>query len=192
MVRNVFQQRQRVLGRHVQQVGNGNALVFHRQRLGIIAPPAAHFAGHENVGEEVHFDAPQPLALARFAAPAFDVETEPPGAVAALARFRQHGKQLANGREDPGVGGGIGARRSPDGRLVDDDDLVEVLQAGDGAMGARLLDGAVELLGDRAMQDVVYQRRFSRARYARHHGQQPQAETARRCSSDCWPAPPAR
>ena len=83
-LRNVFQQRQRLFRRHVEQVGNGNALVFHRQRLGVIAPAAAHFAGHENVGEEIHLDAPQPLALARFAAPAFHVEAEASGAIAAL------------------------------------------------------------------------------------------------------------
>ena len=91
-LRNVLEQRQRVLRRHFQQVSDGYALIFRRQRLGVIAPPAAHFAGHKNVGKEVHLDAPQPLTLARFAPPAFHVEAEASGAIAALARFRQHGK----------------------------------------------------------------------------------------------------
>ena len=83
-LRNIFEQRQRVLRRHVEQVGNGDAFVLHRQRLGVIAPAAANFAGHEDVGQEVHLDAPQPFALAGFAAAAFDVEAEAPGAIAAL------------------------------------------------------------------------------------------------------------
>jgi hypothetical protein len=48
-----------------------------------------------------------------------------PGAVAALARRRHLGKQLADGREQAGVGGRVAARRAADRALVDVDDLVE-------------------------------------------------------------------
>ncbi len=128
-LRNVFQHFQRFVNRHVQQVGNRVALVSHGKRLGVVAAAAADFAGDVNVRKEIHFDAAQAVALAGFAAAAFYVEAEAARLVAALARFGQHGEEFADGREDAGIGGGIGARRAPDGRLIDLDDFVDVARA---------------------------------------------------------------
>ena len=52
-----------------------------------------------------------------------------PGLVAALARLRQHGVELANLGEDAGVGRRIGARGAADRRLVNANDLVDILRA---------------------------------------------------------------
>ncbi len=79
------------------------------QRFRIVALAAADFAHDVDVGEEIHFDAAKAVTLAGFAAAPFDVEAETAGTIAALARFRKHGKQLADGRKDAGVGGGIRA-----------------------------------------------------------------------------------
>ena len=127
-LRDVLQKRQRVFDGHVEHVGDGVALVVDRERFAVVAAAAADFAGDVHVGQEVHFDAAQAVALAGFAAPALDVEAEASGLVAALAGFGQHGEEVADGGEDAGVGGGIGARRAADGRLVDLDDLVDVLR----------------------------------------------------------------
>src|SRR5205807_3631801 len=142
----------------------------------IVAAPAAHFAGDENVGQEVHLDAPLPLSPAGLAAPALDVEAEAAGPVASLARFGQHGVELADGREEAGVSGGIRARRAADGRLIDDDDLVDVLRPRDGAVRARLLDSAIELFRQGAVEDVADQGGFPRTRDAGHDGQDAQRE----------------
>src|SRR5690606_11949429 len=111
------------------------------------------------------------VALARLAAAALDVEGEAARLVAALARLGGAGEQVADVGEDAGVGGGVGARRAADRALVDLDDLVDVLGAPDARVGAGLGLGAVELLGQRRVQDAFHQRRLARARGARHAGE---------------------
>ena len=136
-LRNVLQQRQRLFHGRFQQVGDGIALVLHLQGFVIVAAAAADVAGDVDIGQEIHLDALQPVALAGFAAPALHVEAEAAGLVAALARFRQHGVEIANGREQPGVGGGIRARRAADGRLIDSITLSMMLDALDGSRARR-------------------------------------------------------
>ena len=95
-----------------------------------------------------------------------------PGAVAALARFRHAREELADRREQPGVGRRIGARRAADRALVDVDDLVEELEAVDRFVRRRLGGAAVELARDRVVQRVVDERRLARARHAGHADEQ--------------------
>src|SRR5205823_12445573 len=68
---------------------------------------------------------------ARLAAAALDVEGEAAGLVAARLALGQAGEPVADHGEGAGVGRGVGARRAADRRLVDVDDLVELLEAGD-------------------------------------------------------------
>ena len=84
----ILEQRQSLFDRRVQQIGDDLALVLARERLAVVARAAADVASDINVGQEVHLDALQPVALAGFAAAAFDVEREAARLVAALARFR--------------------------------------------------------------------------------------------------------
>ena len=94
---------------------------FDGQGFLVVATPVAHFALHVDVGHEVHLDAALTVALAGFATASGDVEAEAAGLVSALARLGQHGKEVANGREDLGVGGRVGARGAADGGLIDAD-----------------------------------------------------------------------
>src|SRR5260370_28543592 len=103
------------------------ALVADSERFRIVAAAAAHFAHHINVRKKIHFDAAEAVALAGFAAAAFHVEAETARAVAALARFREHGEEVADGRENAGVSSGIRARGGADGGRVDLDDCVDLL-----------------------------------------------------------------
>ncbi len=105
------------------------ALVANGERFGIVAAAAADFAHHVNVGKKIHFDAAKAVALAGFAAAAFYVEAEAAGAIAAFARFREHGEEIADRRENARVGGGIRARGAPDGGLIDFDDFVDLVGA---------------------------------------------------------------
>ena len=98
---------ERFLDGHVENVGDGIALVAHGERFGIVAATAADFAGYVHIRQKIHFDAAEAIALAGFAAPAFYVKAEAAGAIAALARFGKHGEKLANRREDAGVRRGI-------------------------------------------------------------------------------------
>src|SRR5687768_12801929 len=121
--------------RHLQHLLDVAALVAHLQRLAVVALAMADVARHVDVGKEMHLDPGHAVALARFAAPALDVEREAPGVVAALARLRHAGEQVANRREETRVGRRVGARRAANGTLVDADHLVDQLEAGDPLVG---------------------------------------------------------
>src|SRR5206468_2688093 len=134
----------RVLDRHVEHVGDAAALELHLQRFAVVAGAVADVAGDVDVGQEVHLDLDQAVALARLAAAALDVEGEAAGLVAARLAFGQAGEPVADLGEGAGVGGGVGARGAADRRLVDVDDLVELLEPGDLAAWAADDAGAVQ------------------------------------------------
>ena len=67
------------------------------------------------------------------------------------------------GANTSGVGGGIGARSAADGRLIDLDHFVDVLQAFDGIVLAGFVVRSVDFLGQRAVEDIVDQRGFAAA-----------------------------
>src|SRR5690606_25786123 len=116
------------------------------------------------------------VALAGLAAPALDVEREPPRLVPALARLGRASEQVADLREDPGVGGGVAARRPADRALVDLDHLVDVLDPGDAGVRPGLRLGAVELLREAAVQDRVHERGLAGPRRAGDAGQGPEGD----------------
>ncbi len=145
-LRNVFENFERVGDLHVKQVGNRVAFVAHGQSFRVVAASAADFARYIHIGKKIHFNAAQAVALACFAAPALHVEAEPARAIAALARFGQHGEQLSDGSEDASVCGRVRPRRASDGRLIDFDDFVDLRGAFDFAERSRTLHRAVERL----------------------------------------------
>ena len=112
--RLVLEERERVLDRHVEHVGDAQPAEAHLERLAVVALSLAHLARHVDVGQEVHLDLHEAVALARLAAAALHVEREAPGPVAADLRLGQFGEQLANRREEPGVRRRIRARRAAD------------------------------------------------------------------------------
>ena len=105
----------------------------------VVTLAPAHVAGDVYVGQEVHFHADLPVAAARLAAPALHVEAEPPRLVAALAGVRGHGEDVADLIEDFGICRRVGARRTPDGRLVDGHDALDGLHAVDAPDAAWLI-----------------------------------------------------
>ena len=121
----------RLLDVHVEHVGDRMALELHLQRLAVVARAVADVAGDVDVGQEVHLDLDEAVALARLAPSALDVEAEAAGLVAARLGLGQAGEPVADLGEGAGVGRGVGARGAADRRLVDVDDLVEMLEPGD-------------------------------------------------------------
>ena len=140
---------QRVVHRQLEHVGDAPPLEAHLERLAVVALALAHLARHVDVGQEVHLDLHEPVALARLAAPALHVEREAARPVAADLRLGQLGEELADRREQPGVRRRVGARRAADRALVDVDDLVDVLEPRDARVRAGDDPGAVEVPRER-------------------------------------------
>src|SRR6185312_5891265 len=85
-------------------------------------------------------------------------------------------EQLAQRREQARVGGGIGAWRAPDRRLVDVDDAVDVLQALDALDRCGLDARAAQARGRVPEQRVDDERRLARAGYAGDAGEEPERD----------------
>src|SRR3569623_2393747 len=104
---------------------------------------------------QLHFE--HAAAFAGLAAAALDVEAESAGAVTARARCLRAGEQLADRREQTGLGGGSGARRAAERALIDVDDLVELREADDVLARRGCLAAAVD--GERgvAVERIVHQ-----------------------------------
>src|SRR5277367_286834 len=154
------------LHRHVEHVGDRLVAIAHLQRFAIVALALADVAGDVDVGQEMHLDLDDAVALARLAAAALDVEGEAPGLVAARLRLGQAGEPVADRREGAGVGRGIGARGAADRRLVDVDHLVELLQPLDVIVRRGRIAGAVEMARDRLVERIDRQGRLAAAGYA--------------------------
>ena len=161
--RHVLEEARGILDGHVEHFVDVLAAVADLERLAVITLAAAHVTRHVHVRQEVHFHADHAVTLAGLAASALDVEAETAGIVAAGAGLGHGGEQLAQRREQPGVGRRVGARRAPDRTLVDVDDAVDLLQALDALAGRGFDARAVQVRGGVAEQRVDDERRLARA-----------------------------
>ena len=170
----MLEELQGLLDGHVQDVGDRAALEADLQRLAVVALAVALFAGDVDVRQEVHLDLDLPVAAADLAAPALDVEAEAARLVAPRSRLLGLGEEVADHVEQARVGGRVRARRPADRRLVDGDDLVQLLEAVHRPVGAGALAGPMQPVGDGLEEDVVDQRRLARAGDTRHAGKDTQ------------------
>ena len=127
---NVFEDGEGVFNGEVEYVGDGVTLEFDGEGFLVVAAAVADFALDVDIGHEVHLDAALAVTLAGFAAATGDIKAEAAGLVATFACFGEHGKEVADGREDLRIRGGVGAGGAADGGLVDADDFVDLLGAG--------------------------------------------------------------
>ena len=122
--------------------------------------------------------------------PPLTLKEKRPGRVAARLRFRQSGEPVADGGEGAGVGGGIGARRPADRRLVDVDHLVDELEALDPLVPAGMLARAVQPAGERPVERLDDQRRLAAAGDAGDAGEAAEGNVDGRRPSGCSRAAP--
>ncbi len=153
---------ERLLDGHVEHVGDRLALEAHLERLAVVALAVALLARDVDVGQEVHLDLDLAVAAADLAAPALHVEGEAAGLVAAGAGLLGAREEVADLVEQADVGGRVRPRRAADRRLVDVDDLVDLVEPGDAPVGSRALLGAVQAVGHRLVEHLVHQRRLAR------------------------------
>src|SRR5690606_22347625 len=103
-----------LFNRHVQNVGYTLALEDDFQRLAVVAFALADVAGDVDVGQEVHLDLDDAIALTGLAAAALDVEAEAAGTVAARLGLRQARIPVADRTEGAGIGRRVRARGAAD------------------------------------------------------------------------------
>ena len=149
---------ERLFDRHLEHIGDRLALEADLERLAVVALALALLARHVDVGKEVHFDLDLAVAAAHLAATALDVEREPARLVPPGSRLLRLREQLTDLVEQPDVRGRIRSRRASDRRLVDRDDLVQLLEPGDAPVGAGTLSRAVQAVGGRSVENVVDER----------------------------------
>ncbi len=173
---DVLKELQRLADAHVQDFVDVLAFVFDLEGLSVVAAALADFAGYIHIGQEVHLDLYDTVTAAGLAAAAFDVEAEAALVVSAYLSLGHAGEEVADGGEHPGVGGGIGAGGAADGRLVDIDDLVDVLQSLDGPEFAGGLSEVVDDVRRALVQDFIDEAAFAGAGDARDADEFPQGE----------------
>src|SRR5262245_52108865 len=147
---------------------HGLALVANLEHLRLEAHAVALFARNEDVRQELHFDAHFTFALARFAASARDVERKVTRREAARACILRQREELADRIERLEIGDGIRSRRSPNGRLVDEYDVGDVLEP---LQFAERTDAAIPVTLralDGRVQDIMNERGLTRAAHPRH------------------------
>ena len=164
--RDVLEEGQGFFNGHGKDIGDRLALVVDLESVSVLARALAHFARNVDIGKKVHLDLFLPLTLAGFATSALDIEAESAGCIRPQPGVRRLGEQRTDVVENLGVGGGVGSRRSPDGRLVDLDNLVDMLDAGDLLVSASAPSGQMELVRDPAIENVLDQRALAGARHA--------------------------
>src|SRR5213075_2947611 len=153
--RLMLEEIERLRDRQVEHIGDRLSFITDLQRFTIVPPAFTDLARDVDVGQEVHLDFHEPVALAGFAASAFDVEREPPRTVAAQLRLGQIGEQLANRREQAGVRRRIGARGATDRTLIDIDNLVDVVESFHPIVRAGQDLGPIEVPCERLIQMSV-------------------------------------
>ena len=150
----------------IQNIGQILALIANLQHLVPKTFALALGAGDVHVREKLHLDLFKALALARLAASALNIERE------GTRRIATHPRQFGLRQEPPhrvkrlGIGQQVGTRRGADGRLIDKNNIGQLVAAQNSAARARDTDRLPALLFEAAIQHVFHQRRFARAGHA--------------------------
>src|SRR3982751_654162 len=164
--RLVLEEGKGIFDGQLQHIRDALAAEADLERLAVVALPLAHLARHVHVGEEVHLDLHQTVALARLAAATLHVEREAAGPVAADLGLGKLGEQLADRGEETGVRRRVRARRTADRALIDVDDLVDVLEPRDAVVQSGDDARAIEVPREVLVQDVLDERGLSGTRHA--------------------------
>ena len=124
----------------------------------------------------MHFNFQQPVAGAGLAAAALHIEGEPVFLIATNLGLRKLGKHPADQVKQPGIRGGIGPGRPADRRLVNIDDLIQLFLALQTVKIRLAGPGAVQIVGQRAIQNGVNQAAFPAAGHACDAAEHPQRD----------------
>ena len=101
---------------------------MHFEGFAVIAFSLAGFARHVNIRQKVHLNLEGAVTRACFASTAFNVERKPSGGISAHFSLIRLGKELTNMVEHAGVCRRIRPRSTPNRRLVNMNNLIQMFQ----------------------------------------------------------------
>ena len=148
---------------HRQHIADVFSAVGNLERLSVEALAAALLAGDINIGQEAHFQPARAIPPAYLAASALDIERKASGIVAAHFGRGGLGEELADFSEKPHISCRIRTRRAADWRLVDFDNLVELVIPGKPTEFPGCFLGAIEPAHQFALERLVDERGLARA-----------------------------
>ena len=159
-----------LLYRHFKHVIDILALEFYVEGVAIVALSLADVALDVNVGQEVHFDTLDSVALARLTSSAAYVEGKSACVIALCLCVLGLCKEVSYIGEKSRVGCGVRARCSAYGALVDCYNLVKVLKSRDFVNLAGVGYRAVKVAGKGSVEYRIDKRGFSASRNSRNSG----------------------
>ena len=174
--RQILKKGHRLLHGHVQHIINILTFIFYFQRLSVITPAAADLTGHIDIRQEMHLDLDDAVAAAGFASAALHIETEPALAVASGLGILGGGEQISDLVEHSRIGGRIRTGCPADGRLIDVDHLVQLVDAFNSRMSAGHAPRPVQVPCQMLVKDLVDQRTLAGARDTRYAGHDSQRD----------------
>ena len=151
--------------RHVQHFGNIFALVQDLKGLTVIACAITDFTRNIHIRQEVHFNLDGAIALAGFTATALNVEAKPAGLVSTHLGLLGFGKKVTDLVEHARISSRVRPGGTPNRRLVNLHEFVQVLNAFHAHRAPRHLAGAVKLIRQGLSQNLVDHRGFTRTRH---------------------------
>ena len=136
----------------------------------------ADLAGHVDIRQEVHLDLDNAVSSAGLASASLDVEGKSALAVTLGLGVGSAREQRADHVKDACISRRIGPWSPSDRRLVDGDDLVQVLESVDPVVVTRDSPGAIKRFGQMLVKDLVDQRALARTRNSGDNRHDPQRD----------------
>ena len=161
--RNILKEGKRLFHSHIQHIIDVLSFIIYIQCFPVVSFATANLARYINIRQEIHLDLQDPVTGTGLTAPAFDVKRKSSLLVAScLSKKRtDHIKHARRGSR-------IRTRGAADRRLVDGDDLVQLLLSIDPVVITRNAPGSVQIPHQMLIQDLIDQRTLSGAGYSGH------------------------
>ena len=128
---------------HIEHIVDALTLILHLQRLAVVAVTTTLAAAYIDIGQEVHLYGLVTRTAACLASSTLNIEREATRLIASNLRIGCLLEELANIGKDISICCWVTAWSATNGRLVHNNNLIDMLQALDGCVGQRLVEGAI-------------------------------------------------
>ena len=135
--------------------------------------PFAGLTGDNDILQKLHVQNLKPCSLAGFTSASLGIEGEVAGFEAIPLGFPCAGKEVPDFAEDFDIGGRVGPEAFPDGRLIHEDEIIDLFKTLDGVKGP-FFEIGIPIAFCAGIKDIVDQRGLSCAGDpcdADHHAQ---------------------